>query len=75
MTSTVIVVCSKCGGLLLAKTEQKTRSCPYCGTKVAIEKAKKLAQAKDAYEASTLLRKLKADSRLTQDSVNRQKRL
>ena len=75
MTSTLIVVCSKCGGLLLAKAEQKTRSCPYCGFTVTIEKAKKLAQAKNAYEASTLLRKLKADSGLTQKKVNRQKQL
>jgi DNA-directed RNA polymerase subunit RPC12/RpoP len=75
MTSTVIVVCGKCGGLLMAKTQQKTRTCPYCGVKVAIEKAKKLASAENAYEASTLLRKLKADSGLTQKKVNRQKQL
>ncbi len=74
MASTVIVVCSKCGGLLLAKAEQKTRTCPYCGSKVEIEKAKKLASAKNAYEASTILRKLKADSVSAQKNVNRQKR-
>jgi DNA-directed RNA polymerase subunit RPC12/RpoP len=55
----IIVVCSKCGGYLLAKENQKTRTCPYCGSKVILEKAKKVAAAENATEASTLLRKLK----------------
>jgi len=59
MTSFLIVACSRCGRLLLAKTGQKTRTCPYCGSKVALDKAKKLASAVNAYEASELLQKLK----------------
>jgi DNA-directed RNA polymerase subunit RPC12/RpoP len=60
--SFLIVVCGKCGGFLLAKAEQKTRTCPYCGFKVLVEKAKKVASAKNAYEASEILRKLKSDA-------------
>ena len=56
---TFVVVCSRCGGLLLAKAEQKTRTCPYCGFNIALQKAKKVASAKNANEASMILRKLK----------------
>ncbi len=59
LTSYIIVVCNKCGGYLLAKTFQKTRTCPYCGSKVVLENAKKAAVAENAHEASALLRKLK----------------
>jgi len=60
--SFLVVVCGKCGGFLLAKAEQRTRTCPYCGFKVLVEKAKKVASAKNAYEASKTLRKLKSDA-------------
>ena len=60
--SFLIVMCGRCGGFLLAKAEQKTRTCPYCGFKVLVEKAKKVASAKNAYEASEILRKLKSDA-------------
>ena len=60
--SFLIVVCRKCGGLLLARAEQKTRTCPYCGFKVLVEKAKKVASAQNAYEASEILRKVKSDA-------------
>ena len=59
MASYIIVACSKCGGYLLAKDFQKTRTCPYCGSKVVLEKAKRVAAAGNANEASALLRKLK----------------
>jgi len=62
MTMFLIVVCSRCGGLLLAKTEQKTRTCPYCGFKVLTYEARKVASAENAYEASEILRKLKKDT-------------
>ena len=60
--SFLIVVSGKCGGLLLARVEQKTRTCPYCGFKVDLSKAKRLASAENAYEASKTLRKLKSDA-------------
>jgi DNA-directed RNA polymerase subunit RPC12/RpoP len=62
LMSFLIVVCRKCGGLLLARAEQKTRTCPYCGFKILVEKAKKVASAKNAYEASEILRRLKRDA-------------
>jgi DNA-directed RNA polymerase subunit RPC12/RpoP len=62
MTSTLVVVCYKCGGLLLAKTEQKTRTCPYCGSAVVLQKARKVASANSASEASAILRKMKSEA-------------
>jgi DNA-directed RNA polymerase subunit M/transcription elongation factor TFIIS len=60
--SFLIVVCGKCGGLLLARAEQKTRTCPYCGFKVDLDRAKKIASAQNANEASVVLRKLKYEA-------------
>jgi DNA-directed RNA polymerase subunit RPC12/RpoP len=62
MASFLIVACNRCGRFLLAKTGQKTRTCPYCGSKVILDKAKKIASAVNAYEASELLRRLKRNS-------------
>ena len=59
MMETLILACSNCGGLLLAKADTKTRSCPYCGFTVKIEKAKKVGSAPTVQEASILLKKLK----------------
>jgi DNA-directed RNA polymerase subunit RPC12/RpoP len=57
-----ITVCSKCGGLIISKAEQKTKTCPYCGFKIYIYGARKIASAKSAYEASEILRRLKSDA-------------
>jgi DNA-directed RNA polymerase subunit RPC12/RpoP len=62
MTQTLVIVCGRCGGFLLAKTEQKTRTCPYCGAKVDVEKAKTLASAENASKASEILKELKIKS-------------
>jgi ribosomal protein S27AE len=62
MKTTVIITCTRCGGYLLAKADQKTRTCPYCGSSVVIEKARKIASAENANEASIILRRLKSDA-------------
>jgi len=64
MATTLIVVCSRCGGLLLARASQKARECPHCGYTIAVQKAKKLASANTANEASIMLRKLKSEAAL-----------
>jgi len=55
----VVIVCYRCGQLLLAKTTQKTRRCPRCEARLVLEKVKKVAHAKSASEASSLIRALK----------------
>ncbi|MDH5438015.1 MAG: DUF1922 domain-containing protein [Candidatus Bathyarchaeota archaeon] len=54
-----VIVCYRCGQLLLAKTTQKTRRCPRCEARLVLEKVKKVAHAKSASEASSLIRALK----------------
>jgi exosome complex RNA-binding protein Csl4 len=60
--SFLIAVCSRCGGFIIAKAEQKTKTCPYCGFTVSLYEAKKVASAENAYDASEILRKLKGDA-------------
>jgi len=62
---TQIVKCTKCQGLMLTTKEQKTKICPYCGAHVDLLKAQKVASAKNPFEASTLLRKLKSEKGFT----------
>ncbi|MBN1245572.1 DUF1922 domain-containing protein [Candidatus Bathyarchaeota archaeon] len=60
MGSTLIIACTRCGGLFLAADGQKTRTCPYCSTRVDVRKAKQVASAKSAFEASEILRDIKS---------------
>jgi DNA-directed RNA polymerase subunit RPC12/RpoP len=62
MTQTLVIMCGRCGGFLLAKAEQKTRTCPYCGAKVDVKTAKTLASAENAAKASEILKELKSKS-------------
>ena len=67
ISHTLIVMCSTCSGFLLAKSDQKTRTCPYCGHKVNLDRVRKVASAGTASEASRLLRKLKSDVALKRE--------
>lgn len=60
MGVTLVIKCTKCGGLTLAAKAQTTKICPYCGTKIDLQKAPKMAAADSALEASEILRKLKS---------------
>jgi predicted RNA-binding Zn-ribbon protein involved in translation (DUF1610 family) len=62
VATTLIVECSRCGGLLLAKATQKARECPHCGYTITLQKARKLGSADTANEASIILRKLKSEA-------------
>jgi DNA-directed RNA polymerase subunit RPC12/RpoP len=62
MAQTLVVVCSRCSRLLLAKADQQTRECPHCGYTIQLQKAKKLASASTANEASLILRRLKSEA-------------
>jgi DNA-directed RNA polymerase subunit RPC12/RpoP len=65
MNPTQIVKCTQCQGLMLTTKAQKTKICPYCGARVELSKAQKVASAKNPFEASTLLRKLKSEKGFT----------
>ena len=51
----VIVQCPRCFRHTMAKKGQKTRQCPYCGTRIPVAKHTK-AQAPDGVTASKLVR-------------------
>ena len=69
MSIKLIIVCSRCGRMLLSNAEQKTKSCQYCGTRVIVEKAKKIATAKTALEASEILKKIKIKNKFNKTTV------
>jgi DNA-directed RNA polymerase subunit RPC12/RpoP len=55
----IVIVCGGCGRLLVAAAEAKTRSCPYCGYRVVVAKARRLGSASNARQASELVQRLK----------------
>jgi len=59
MSTFAIFVCSQCGGLLAARSDQNTKLCPYCGFRATLNKCKHVASADDAQEASAILKSLK----------------
>ncbi len=59
MAITLIIKCPKCANPLLAGKTQKTRTCPYCGVRVKVNFAKKIATADNAFHASEMLKRLK----------------
>lgn len=50
---------------MLTMNGQKTKLCPYCGTRVNLLNAPKIASADNSFEASTILRKLKREEGFT----------
>ena len=59
----VVIVCSRCGKLLLARADTKTRQCSYCQTRLVLTKTKAVASAKTAKEASILIQAFKRRKR------------
>jgi len=56
----VVVICYGCGRFLLARSNQKTKRCPYCAAQLTLIKAKKVVHKKTAREASNYIRALKS---------------
>jgi DNA-directed RNA polymerase subunit RPC12/RpoP len=65
MGTTLILECNRCGGLFMAAEVQQTRTCPYCGFLINIIRANRVAAAKNAFEASEILRQLKSKKGFT----------
>jgi DNA-directed RNA polymerase subunit M/transcription elongation factor TFIIS len=55
----LIVRCPKCGGLLLADTRYKTRTCPHCGRRMKISTLIPLARAYSPRDAVAIIQELK----------------
>jgi len=55
----LVVSCANCGRFLLAASDKRTRSCPYCEKRLSLEDAKVFARSEDAEEARLALQELK----------------
>jgi len=55
----MVIVCYGCGQLLLAKTGQTTKRCPYCDARLVLDKTRKVVHVKTAQKASSVIRALK----------------
>jgi len=55
----LVLECNTCKRYLLAISRNKTRTCPYCGKRVALGKARVVSRTQTAEEARLALQKLK----------------
>jgi len=72
----LVLACTNCGRLLLAVSDRKTRTCPYCGKRVRAEDAKVVTRSENPKEARRVLQEAKTQdhqvkslSRKTADNV------
>ena len=55
----VIAKCVRCGRFLLAKTQVKTKTCPYCNIRFSLDTATVVGHADSSDEAKVMLSELK----------------
>ena len=55
----LVVNCPRCGGLMLAKTVHRTRSCPHCGYRAELRGLRVLGRTDSPAEAVALIQALK----------------
>ena len=58
----VVVNCPRCGGLMLAKTTYRTRSCSHCGYRAELRGLMVLGRTSSSTEAVALIQALKKKS-------------
>jgi DNA-directed RNA polymerase subunit RPC12/RpoP len=56
----LVMACTHCSRLLLATSDKKTRTCPYCGTRVKAEEAQVVARSESPKVARQFLQDAKA---------------
>lgn len=66
----VVIACYNCGQFLLAKIGQKTKRCPYCETRLVLEKAKKVGSVENAQQALDLVQALKRARAFNRESMD-----
>jgi len=58
----LVIACTNCGRLLLAVSNQKSRTCPYCGKRVKSDEAQVAARSEDPKVARQFLQEAKNKS-------------
>ncbi|MGA3405515.1 MAG: DUF1922 domain-containing protein [Candidatus Bathyarchaeia archaeon] len=66
----LVLECTTCNRYLLAVSSNKTRTCPYCGKRVALGKARVVSRSQSAEEARFALQKLKMQDQNKETSGN-----
>lgn len=59
MSLYIIVRCPRCGGLMLANTSYRTRSCPSCGHRSKLSGLKVLSRTDSTRDAVALIQAMK----------------
>jgi len=55
----LVLECSGCRRFLLATSDKKTRTCPYCGKRVSLENARVFIRSEKAADARMVLQEMK----------------
>jgi len=58
----LVMACTQCRRLLLASSDRKTRTCPYCGKRVKAEEAEVVARSESPRVARQFLQDAKVRS-------------
>ena len=70
----LVVACTNCGRLLLAVSDKKTRSCPYCGRRVKLKDARFIARSENPKEARQVLQETKTQEQHLKANTNAERR-
>lgn len=70
----LVVSCTNCGRYLLAVSDKKTRTCPYCGKRVSMGTANVVAMSEDPEEARAALQEMKTHEHADRSGVKVQLR-
>jgi DNA-directed RNA polymerase subunit RPC12/RpoP len=55
----LVVACTRCSRLLLAVSDKKTRTCPYCGQRVKLGEATVITRSENPKKARLVLQETK----------------
>jgi predicted nucleic acid-binding Zn-ribbon protein len=66
----LVVACTNCGRLLLAVSDKKTRSCPYCGRRVKLKDASVIAHSENPKKARQVLQETKTPEQHPKANIN-----
>jgi DNA-directed RNA polymerase subunit RPC12/RpoP len=59
----LVLQCSNCKRFLLAASDKRTRTCPYCGKRLVVGDERVVARSENAEEARLVLQELKVQER------------
>jgi len=71
----IVVRCPRCGELLLANTDNRTRSCQKCNHRTDIRRLEVLGRTENPRDAVELMKQLKEKDSASEEYLPRFKRL